>query len=112
MAKLAFKHNGTWLKRMRLQMRLLLALLLSGKSSLRIALSPRLWFLALASLSLASCAGLPRLTATTDHDAQCNAWRAITYASPDHHPDNHDTPETIEQIRIHNQTGVNLGCWK
>ena len=59
---------------------------------------------ALASLLLLpACA--TTTTATTDTAAQCAAWRAITYSLK------HDTKATVEQIRIHNETGHRLGCW-
>lgn len=45
-------------------------------------------------------------TSSTDIAAQCAAWRAITYSVKK------DTPPTVKQIRIHNQVGRNLGCWK
>jgi hypothetical protein len=42
----------------------------------------------------------------TDSEAQCAAWRAITYSAKK------DTPMTVQQIRTHNQVGRRLGCWK
>jgi hypothetical protein len=37
---------------------------------------------------------------------QCEAWRPITYSGT------RDTPQTVRQVRVHNRTGQNLGCWK
>lgn len=45
-------------------------------------------------------------TTATTTDAQCAAWRAITYSS------SKDTVETVKQVRVHNKVGKNLGCWK
>lgn len=77
---------------------------------LRKRLSPRarlfavLPSVAFASCLLAGCGTIP-MTATTTK-AQCAAWRAITYSS------SKDTAPTVEQIRVHNQVGQKLGCWK
>jgi hypothetical protein len=45
-------------------------------------------------------------TATTDTAARCAAWRAITYSA------SKDTQPTVKQIRVHNETGRRLGCWR
>ena len=58
----------------------------------------------LASSILAGCATTG--TTATTADAQCAAWRAITYAAK------HDTAETVRQVRVHNRTGEKMGCWK
>jgi len=58
----------------------------------------------LASCMLAGCA-TTGMTATSAN-AQCAAWRAITYAS------RHDTAETVRQVRVHNRTGEKMGCWR
>ena len=58
----------------------------------------------LAFSMLAGCA-TTRTTVTTAR-AQCAAWRAITYASQ------HDTAETVRQVRVHNRTGQKLRCWQ
>lgn len=42
----------------------------------------------------------------TDTEAQCIAWRAIRYSGKK------DTALTVNQVRIHNETGRRLGCWK
>jgi hypothetical protein len=52
---------------------------------------------------LAACATTG--TTATTVKAQCAAWRAITYASQ------HDTAETVRQVRVHNRTGRKIGCW-
>lgn len=44
-------------------------------------------------------------TVTGDVKARCAGWRALDYDGQN------DTLPTIEQIRIHNQTGVNKKCW-
>lgn len=36
----------------------------------------------------------------------CAPWKPITYST------NHDTKETVDQIKTHNKTGQNLHCWK
>lgn len=51
-------------------------------------------------------AGCATTTTATNRDAQCAAWRAITYSQK------HDTAPTVKQVRVHNQVGRNLGCWK
>ena len=38
--------------------------------------------------------------------ARCAGWRAISFSAKG------DTPETVGQVRTHNQTGVNKHCWK
>ena len=55
---------------------------------------------------LPGCASLSqtRLTATQSK-VICEPWRAIKYSG------NKDTPLTVEQVRVHNQTGRNLHCW-
>jgi len=55
------------------------------------------------ALALGGCA-LP-ISATTK-EAQCSAWRPITYSK------SKDTPETVRQVRTHNLTGKNMNCWK
>ena len=80
--------------------------LLSGRSRLG-RMKKRLARVAaalLASSMLVGCA-TTRTTVTTVR-AQCAAWRAITYASQ------HDTAETVRQVRVHNRTGQKIGCWK
>lgn len=58
----------------------------------------------LASLA-AGCQTTQTGTTATSTESQCVAWRNITYSTK------HDTPLTVEQIRVHNATGVRLGCW-
>jgi hypothetical protein len=58
--------------------------------------------LALSATLLAGC----QTTSTTETRAQCSAWRAITYSTKG------DTAPTVKQVRVHNRTGQNLGCWK
>lgn len=58
----------------------------------------------LASSLLVGCAAIP--TTATTIEAQCAAWRRIRYSA------SKDTKMTVDQIRIHNETGRNLGCWK
>ena len=36
----------------------------------------------------------------------CSPWRAITYSNKK------DTKETVDQVRVHNQVGQRLQCWK
>lgn len=55
---------------------------------------------------LAGCQTAGTLTTVTRSETQCAAWRAITYSSKK------DTPLTVEQVRVHNQVGRKLGCWK
>jgi hypothetical protein len=52
-------------------------------------------------LAVAGC----QTTATTTKTV-CAPWRAITYSGTK------DTPNTVRQIRVHNQSGRNVGCWK
>jgi len=70
--------------------------------------SPRLkrLVLTLSLLSTASLLAACATTSTTETRAQCAAWRAITYSSKG------DTALTVKQVRVHNRTGQNLGCWK
>lgn len=44
------------------------------------------------------------MSATTNK-AICGPWRPITYSAKK------DTPATVKQIRTHNRTGANIGCW-
>ena len=60
--------------------------------------------LLLASSTLAGCATTG--TTATTAEAQCAAWRAITYSSK------RDTAETVRQVRVHNRAGENMGCWQ
>lgn len=60
----------------------------------------------LSLLSIASLLAACSTTSSTETKAQCAAWRAITYSSKK------DTAVTVKQIRVHNRTGQNLGCWK
>ena len=55
-------------------------------------------------LLVAGCASIP--STATGLKAQCAPWRAITYSGK------RDTPATTRQVRVHNLTGENLGCWK
>jgi hypothetical protein len=55
---------------------------------------------------LAGCQTTGTLTTVTRSESQCAAWRAITYSSKK------DTPMTVQQVRVHNQVGRKLGCWK
>jgi hypothetical protein len=55
---------------------------------------------------LAGCQHTRTSTTVTDTEAQCAAWRAITYSSKK------DTPPTVKQIREHNASGRRLGCWR
>lgn len=46
--------------------------------------------------------------------ARCAGWRGIEYAvegDPAKGETHGDTSNTIAQIRVHNQTGVNKHCW-
>lgn len=52
-------------------------------------------------MSIAGC----QTTSSTEIKAQCAAWRAITYSAKK------DTADTVRQVRVHNRTGQNLGCW-
>lgn len=64
--------------------------------------------LPLLCLLLAGCATTgsdQSLTPTTVAEL-CKPWRAIGYSSTK------DTPVTVRQVRVHNKTGANLGCWK
>lgn len=59
-------------------------------------------------LSLASCATVSTGTASDPSLTKqivCGPWRAITVSKTK------DTPETVRQVQVHDQTGVNLGCW-
>jgi outer membrane biogenesis lipoprotein LolB len=60
----------------------------------------RLFFLLVASILLQACG-----TSSTETEAQCGAWRPLTYSGK------LDTAPTIEGVRTHNKTGKNLGCW-
>jgi hypothetical protein len=54
---------------------------------------------------LAACSTNPAtLTSATSLKAQCAPWRAISYSK-------NDTVVTVRQVRVHNVTGRNLGCW-
>lgn len=55
-------------------------------------------------LAVAGCATTH--TTATAVKTLCTPWRAITYSGTG------DTPQTVRQIRVHNKTGQNLGCWK
>jgi hypothetical protein len=59
--------------------------------------------LCLLALSLAGCATDMTATATK---TLCAAWRPITYSGT------RDTSNTVRQVRVHNKTGQNLGCWR
>ena len=60
--------------------------------------------LALLALFLGGCA-TTRTTATTT-EALCAPWRAITYSGKS------DSPQTARQIRVHNDVGKRLKCWR
>lgn len=65
--------------------------------------------LPLLCLLLAGCTlgSQPDLSLTPTTVAElCKPWRSITYSSTK------DTPVTVRQVRVHNKTGANLGCWK
>ena len=55
-----------------------------------------------ATFLLTAC----QTTSSTEIRAQCAAWRSITYSKKG------DTGKTIRQVRVHNRTGQNLGCWR
>jgi hypothetical protein len=47
--------------------------------------------------------------------ARCAGWRGLSYAvegDPNKGETHGDTADTIAEIRVHNQTGVNKHCWK
>lgn len=88
MGKLTFKRNGTLLSKLR------------SSGALRLVLMPSAALIAMAILS--GC----QTISSTETAAQCSAWRSITYSGKK------DTPETVKQVRVHNRTGQNLGCWK
>jgi hypothetical protein len=78
--------------------------------------SQRIVFLSVAALllclALGGCAHRPSApmnlgtaTAAQYSGVQCAPWRSIHYSSK-------DNPRTIKEVRVHDQTGVNLGCWK
>lgn len=78
--------------------------------------SQRIVYLSLALLLLCvvlgGCAHRPQAamslgtaTPTQYKGVQCAPWRSIRYSSK-------DNPRTINEVRVHDQTGVNLGCWK
>jgi hypothetical protein len=54
--------------------------------------------------TLAACATTS--STATGLKAVCAPWRAISYASK------RDSAPTVRQVRVHNRTGQNLGCWK
>lgn len=87
MALIAFKRSGTRPNK------------LQSSAAKRLALT-------LSLLLSATLLGACQTTSSTEIRAQCSAWRAITYSSKG------DTALTIKQVRIHNRTGQNLGCWK
>lgn len=58
----------------------------------------------LSAMSLLTLTGCATLTSATNLEAQCSAWRKITYYKQ-------DTKNTVRQVRVHNATGRNLGCW-
>ena len=55
-----------------------------------------------ATLLLTAC---QTIRSSDDREAQCAAWRSILYSLK-------DTAGTIQQVRVHNRVGQNLGCWK
>jgi hypothetical protein len=57
-----------------------------------------------ATATLAACATTG--STATGREAQCAPWRAISYSGK------RDSPATVRQVRVHNRTGQNLGCWK
>lgn len=57
-------------------------------------------------LSATSIAGCQTVTSSTETRAQCAAWRSISYSAKK------DTTDTVRQVRVHNRTGQNLGCWE
>ena len=57
---------------------------------------------AMSALSLTAC---ETTSTATNRAAQCAAWRSISYSSKG------DTKLTVKQVRVHNATGKNLGCW-
>lgn len=74
------------------------------------ALSRLLWlnlaylpFLVLLAAILAAC---QTTTTATASRTVCAPWRAITYSGT------RDTQQTQRQVKVHNRTGQNLGCWK
>lgn len=82
-----------------------------SRERLRTVRKPVLTLLSLLALSLpiGACSTLTPATVTVGSGpqaskARCAGWRPITYSGAD------DTLDTIEQIRVHNQTGVNKRC--
>ena len=61
--------------------------------------------LMLSALSLLTLTACETTSTATNKAAQCAAWRAIRYSAKS------DSKPTVDQIRIHNQVGRNLGCW-
>lgn len=57
-------------------------------------------------LSATLMAGCETVETATNRAAQCAAWRAISYSAKG------DTKLTVQQIRVHNEVGRKLGCWK
>lgn len=57
-----------------------------------------------AMLLLTNC--VTTQTTVTTTEAQCAAWRRITYSAKG------DTQPTVTQVRRHNKVGRSLGCWK
>ena len=62
-----------------------------------------LLLLSLSAGLLQACATI-NMTATKTNTV-CRPWRAITYSGKK------DTPQTVEQVQVHNQVGHNLRCW-
>ena len=65
----------------------------------------------LCALSLLTACATTRGTVTAGNTpnaskARCSGWRPIDYSASG------DTRETIDQVRVHNQTGVNKKCWR
>lgn len=58
----------------------------------------------LAVLSMAACLAGCQTTATATKTV-CAAWTPITYSGTK------DTLKTTRQVKVHNKTGQNLGCW-
>lgn len=56
-------------------------------------------------LSLTLLTGCGTISTATNKQAQCAAWRAISYSAKK------DTAETVKQVRVHDATGKRLGCW-
>ena len=58
----------------------------------------------LSAMMLTGCAATRSIA--TSPEALCAPWRAISYSGQ------RDSAQTVRQVRVHNATGRNLGCWQ